>query len=182
MGVLVVVALACIGVAAVAVAIGIGHRLVRKRDSIESSWQTVGAHLSRRHELISALVHVAGRRPVFDPVVRAQVAAEFAVGPSARAEAEEQLTVELDRALGVIERDPRLNSNRRYRHLRGQLTDTENRIAYARQYFNDAVRSYNRLVTTMPASVAARAFGHNAREPFAAATSSSISGRAQLHS
>ncbi|TSD96658.1 LemA family protein [Skermania sp. ID1734] len=153
--------------------IGLYNSLVRKRNSVDNAWAHIRVQLERRHELIPNLVqavkgYAAHERRTFEAVADARAMAIAAHGPAAQARAEDALTKALRSVFAVAEAYPRLQASRNFSELQSELSDTENRIAYARQYYNDAVLSFNGAVQTLPSNIVAGALGFEAREFFSA--------------
>jgi len=148
------------------------NRLVRLRNQPDASWAQIDVQLKRRYDLIPNLVetvrgYAAHERGTLEAVVAARGAAMNAAqgaGPADRAAAEGQLTSALGRLLAVAEAYPELRANQSFVALQGELANTEDKIAYARQFFNSAVQSYNNAVQTLPTNLVAGVAGFRARE------------------
>jgi len=148
------------------------NRLVRLRNQSDASWAQIDVQLKRRYDLIPNLVetvrgYAAHERGTLEAVVAARGAAMNAAqgaGPADRAAAEGQLTSALGRLLAVAEAYPELRANQSFVALQGELANTEDKIAYARQFFNSAVQSYNNAVQTLPTNLVAGVAGFRARE------------------
>ena len=98
----------------------------------------------------------------------ARAAAVAAQGPAEQAKAENALSATLRSLFAVSEAYPQLQASRNFADLQAELSDTENRIAYARQYYNDSVLTYNNAVQTVPTNIVAGMGGFNPRESFEA--------------
>ena len=148
------------------------NRLVRLRNQADASWAQIDVQLKRRYDLIPNLVetvrgYAAHERGTLEAVVAARGAAMTAAqgaGLAERAAAEGQLTGALGRLLAVAEAYPELRANQNFVALQGELGNTEDKIAYARQFFNSAVQSYNNAVQTLPTNLVAAVGGFRARE------------------
>ena len=148
------------------------NRLVRLRNQADASWAQIDVQLTRRHDLIPNLVetakgYLAHERGTLEAVVAARGAAMTAAqgaGLAERAAAEGQLTGALGRLLAVAEAYPELRANQNFVALQGELGNTEDKIAYARQFFNSAVQSYNNAVQTLPTNLVAGVTGFRARD------------------
>jgi LemA protein len=148
------------------------NRLVRLRNQADASWSQIDVQLKRRYDLIPNLVetvrgYAAHERGTLEAVVAARGAAMNAAqgaGLAERAAAEGQLTSALGRLLAVAEAYPELRANQSFVALQGELGNTEDKIAYARQFFNSAVQSYNNAVQTLPSNVVAGVTGFRSRE------------------
>lgn len=150
--------------------IGAYNGFVRQRNMIQESWRQVDVELNRRYELIPNLVETvrafAGHeRNTLEEVTRLrsqaqQMAGHGGVGaPSAeRAQIEEQLSGAVRNLLVSVEAYPELKSNQNFLELQRQLTETEDRIASGRRYYNANVRNYNTRVESVPSNVIANMF------------------------
>ncbi|GED90666.1 LemA family protein [Streptomyces sp. 6-11-2] len=147
--------------------------LVRKRGAVDNAWAQTEVQLKRRHDLVPNLVetvreYAAHERQTLEAVVAARARALGAQSPKDRADAENGLSGALKGLFAVAEAYPDLKAGRNFSELQEELSATENRIAYARQYYNDAVLTYNNAVQTVPANVIAGLTGFAAREYFRA--------------
>jgi LemA protein len=145
--------------------------LVRLRNRIENSWSQIDVQLQRRYDLIPNLVetvkgYAAHEKGVFEAVTQARANAINAKGVAEQAQAENAITGALKSLFAVSEAYPELKANQNFLALQEELTGTEGRIAYARQFYNDTVQSYNTKLQTFPSSVIANSFGFKAREYF----------------
>lgn len=143
--------------------------LVRRRNGADNAWAQVGVQLKRRYDLIPNLVdtvqgYASHERSVFEEVAQARAAAINAHGPAAQAQAENALSGALKNLFAVAESYPELKASENFLNLQGELSDTENRIAYARQYYNDAVMGYNNATQTLPTNIVAGLTGFKSRE------------------
>jgi LemA protein len=153
--------------------VGMYNGLVRKRNNAENAWAQVDVQLKRRHDLIPNLVetvkgYAAHERGTFDEVTQARTAAQQAQGPQAQAAAENVLTQALGRLFAVAENYPQLRATENFQQLQAQLSDTEQKIAIARQVYNDTVLTYDNALETVPTSIIAGIFNFRAREYFQA--------------
>ena len=136
------------------------NRLVRLRVRTENAWSQIDVQLRRRYDLIPNLIeavkgYAAHEREVFDEVTHARAAAQGASGVQAQAEAENQLTRSLGRLIAVAENYPQLKASQNFLALQEELTGTEDKIAFSRQFYNDTVQSLNTLIQRFPASLIA---------------------------
>jgi LemA protein len=153
------------------------NRLVRLRNQADASWAQIDVQLKRRHDLIPNLVrtvqgYTAHERGTLEAVVAARSNAinlADGAGPARRAEAENLLTQALGRLIAIAEAYPDLKADHNFAALHVELTNTEDKIAYARQFFTSAVQSYNNAVQTVPTNLIAGLGGFRAREFFQAA-------------
>lgn len=154
-------------------AIVVFNRLVRQRNMVRANWGQIDVQLVRRHDLIPNLVqtvqgYASHERATFDAVTRARTAAVAAQGPENQSDAESLLNTALGRLFAVAEAYPNLKASSNFLSLQDELANTENRIAYARQFYNDSVLGYNNIVQSFPSMVVARALSFSAAQYFAA--------------
>ena len=147
--------------------------LVGLRNRIEAAWAQIDVQLKRRYDLIPNLVetvkgYATHERETLDSVTRARAAAESAAGPAQQAAAENVLTNALRSLIAVSEDYPDLRASENFGQLQEELSATEGRIAYARQYYNDAVQRYNTKIQRFPAVLLAGALRFTEREYFEA--------------
>src|SRR5437879_1725904 len=155
-----------LGIVAVLVlyAILMFNRLVRTRVRVDNAWSQIDVQLRRRYDLIPNLVesvkgYAAHERELFEDVTRARAQAQAASGVQDQAQAENQLTRSLSRLLAVAENYPDLQASQNFLALQEELTGTESRIAYARQFYNDTVQALNTLIQSFPSRIVA-GLGH----------------------
>ena len=121
------------------------NSLVRNRNRVDNAWSQIDVQLKRRHDLIPNLVetvkgYAAHERGTFEAVTNARANAINAQGPEqTRPQAENQLTGALKSLFAVAEAYPDLKANQNFLQLQEELTATEDKIAYARQFYNDSV-------------------------------------------
>src|SRR2546429_2172025 len=151
-----------VGIAALVLLYGVFtyNRLVRLRVRTENAWSQIDVQLRRRYDLIPNLVesvkgYAAHERELFEEVTRARAQAQAASGVQDQAQAENQLTRTLSRLLAVAENYPDLKASQNFLALQEELTGTESRIAFARQFYNDTVSSSNTLIQSFPSSIVA---------------------------
>jgi LemA protein len=145
--------------------------LVKLRNRIENAWSQVDVQLQRRYDLIPNLVetvkgYAAHESSTFEAVTAARAQAISAKGPAAQASAENALTSALRSVFAVAEAYPQLKADESFVALQAELSETEDKIAYARQFYNDTVLAYNTRIQTFPSLFVARAMGFDAREYF----------------
>ena len=129
--------------------------LVSLRNDVQSSWKQIDVQLKRRHDLIPNLVStVKGamefEQDTLEKVISARARAVSAPTPASKAEAENVLTQALGKLFAVMENYPALKSNQNVMQLQEELTSTENRIAFARQLYNDLVANYRTKLQVFP--------------------------------
>lgn len=147
------------------------NALVAKRNLVKNAWSDVDVQLKRRHDLIPNLVetakgYMAHESGTLTAVIQARQAAVNAQGVAATAEAENALTQTLRSLFAVAEAYPDLKANQNMLQLQNELAATENRIAQARQYYNQAAMQLNVAVEQFPSGVVARTFGFEPAEMF----------------
>jgi LemA protein len=149
------------------------NSLVRVRNESETGWANIDVQLRRRTDLIPNLVeavkgYAAHERETFDEVTRARAAVMSAAGPRAAAEANEQLSAGVGRLFAIAEAYPQLRASENFLNLQEELTDTEDKIAAARRYYNATVLRFNTRQQTFPTLIVARLFRFRPREFFEA--------------
>jgi LemA protein len=145
------------------------NRLVRLRNRVDNAWSQIDVQLQRRHDLIPNLVetvkgYAAHERETLEAVTAARNAAVQAQGPAQQAQAENVLTGALRQLFALAEAYPDLKANQNFLALQEELTSSEDRVAYARQFYNDAVLSYNTKIQSIPSNVIAGMFHFGPRE------------------
>ena len=151
--------------------IALYNSLVRQRNKVDNSWKQIDVQLKRRHDLIPNLVEVVKdymsyEQEVLQNVTKARSQAMQASGPAEAGKAENMLTGALKSLFAVAENYPDLKANQNVSQLQEELTSTENKIAFARQLYNDVVMNFNNKVQTFPSNIIAGAFSFKAREYF----------------
>jgi len=147
------------------------NRMIVLRNRIDNSWSQVDVQLRRRYDLIPNLVEVvkgyaAHERQTFEDVTKARQAGIDAGTVKDQAAAENMITQALRRLFAVAEAYPQLRATENFQQLQEELSGTESKIAYARQFYNDTVLSYNNLIQSFPPSVVANMGGFKARDYF----------------
>ena len=155
------------------VLVGMYNGLVKLKNRVESAWAQIDVQLKRRYDLIPNLVetvkgYATHEKETLEAVIRARNAGVSAQGPAQQAEAENQLTGALRSLFALSESYPDLKANQNFLNLQEELTSSEDRIAYARQYYNDAVNSYNTKIESFPSSAIAKRLNYQQREYFEA--------------
>jgi LemA protein len=153
------------------------NRLVRRRNQVQASRGQIDVQLKRRHDLIPQLVetvrgYASHERSTLDAVIAARSGALAASGPpgagiaAARADAENLLTLALGRLFALAEAYPNLKANESFAALQAELASTEDKISYARQFYNSAVQGYRNASQTFPTSLVAARMGFGAVDYF----------------
>jgi LemA protein len=147
--------------------------LVRLRNELKNAWAQIDVQLKRRYDLIPNLVetvkgYVKHERETLEAVTRARNVAQQAssAGAGERAKLEGELSGALARLLVVVERYPELKANQNFLALQEELTSTENKISFSRQYYNDSVLKYNNKTQMFPSNIVANIGGFKAGEFF----------------
>lgn len=147
------------------------NRLVRRRNQVRAAWAQTDVQLKRRYDLIPNLVetvkgYAAHERSTLDAVAQARTNAMNAQGGVAqRADAENALTATLGRLFALSEAYPDLKANQNFLQLQRELATTEDKIAYARQFYNSAVQTLNNSVQSLPSNIVA-GLGGFTEEPY----------------
>ena len=147
------------------------NRLVALRARVNNGWSQIDVQLRRRYDLIPNLVktvqgYASHEREVFENVTQARSRAIDANAVPDQADAENQVTRGLRQLMAVAENYPELKANENFLALQEELTGTESKIAFARQFYNDQVMRLNTLIGSFPSNVIARTFGFQTREFF----------------
>jgi LemA protein len=160
-----IVALAALGVFVIALlwVVGAYNGLVRLRNQVKNAWAQIDVQLKRRHDLIPNLVetvkgYATHERGTLDAVVEARSRAAGAQTVDDRIKSEGELSQALGRLMVVVESYPDLKANRNFLALQEELTSTENKISFARQFYNDSAMHYNTRIESFPANVIAGSF------------------------
>jgi LemA protein len=147
--------------------------LVKLRNRIANAWAQIDVQLRRRYDLIPNLVetvkgYAKHERQTLEAVTQARANAINAQGVAAQAQAENQITGALKSLFAVAEAYPDLKANQNFLNLQEELSGTEGRIAYARQFYNDSVLQLNTKVQSFPSNILANMFGFREHEYFEA--------------
>ena len=152
---------------------GTYNGLVRLRNQVKNAWAQIDVQLKRRHDLIPNLVEtVKGykdyERSTLEAVTNARNLAQAGVNasPAERAKLEGALGGALSRLLAVVENYPDLKANQNFLALQEELTSTENKISFSRQYYNDSVLRYNNQTQVFPSNIVAGMTGFKTSEFF----------------
>jgi len=158
----VVVLLVIIGVA-------LYNKLVSLRNRVDNAWSQIDVQLQRRNDLIPNLVetvkgYASHERETLEAVVQARNASQAAGSPAEQAQADNILTGALRQLFAVAEAYPDLKANQSFLQLQEELTATEDKVSYARQFYNDTVNKFNTSIQKFPAVLLAGPMGFSARE------------------
>jgi len=151
--------------------VGIFNALVRLRNQVDNAWSQIDVQLKRRHDLIPNLVETAKgymqhERGTFESITKARSEAMGARTVDQASKAEGMLSDALSKFMLVVENYPDLKANQNFLSLQEELTSTENKIAFARQGYNDQVLFYNNKIQMFPSNVVAGMFNFTKREFF----------------
>jgi len=149
------------------------NSLVRRRNEVKNAWAQIDVQLKRRYDLIPNLVeavkgYMTHERETLEAVTNARNLAQQVAssGAGTRAKAEGELSSALSRLLAVVENYPDLKANQNFLALQEELTTTENKISFSRQYYNDSVLRYNNQTQVFPSNIVASVTGFRASEFF----------------
>ena len=147
--------------------------LVRSRNQTQNAWAQIDVQLKRRHDLIPNLMetvkgYMKHERETMEAVTKARSLAQQATTSDVgtRSKAEGELSGALARLLAVAERYPDLKANQNFLALQEELTSTENKISFSRQYYNDAVLALNNKIQMFPSNIVASMAGFKVGEFF----------------
>ncbi len=147
--------------------------LVRLRNQVKNAWAQIDVQLKRRYDLIPNLMetvkgYMKHERETLEAVTNARNLAQqtSSAGAGERAKAEGELSSALSRLLAVVENYPDLKANQNFLALQEELTSTENKISFSRQYYNDSVLRYNNQTQVFPSNIVAGMTGFKASEFF----------------
>ncbi len=151
--------------------VGIYNRLVRLKVLCQDGWASIDVQLKRRYDLIPNLIetvkgYASHERETFEAVVQARQAGIDAGTVAEQAQAENMITGALRQLFALSEAYPDLKANENFGQLQEELSSTENKIAFARQHYNDNVRQYNTRVESFPDNIFAGMFGFQRRDFF----------------
>jgi len=145
--------------------------LVRLRNQVKNAWSQIDVQLKRRYDLIPNLVetvkgYAAHEKETFERVIRARQRGIDASTVKDQAEAENMITGALRQLFALAEAYPELKANQNFLALQEELSSTENKIAFSRQYYNDAVQTFNTRQEMFPANLVASMLGFQPTEFF----------------
>ncbi len=145
--------------------------LISLKVRVDNAWSQIDVQLKRRHDLIPNLVeavkgYMAYEKDTLERVIKARNQAIDASSIKDKSEAENFLSSTLKSLFAVVERYPDLKANQNVLNLQGELTSTENKISFARQYYNDEVSRFNTAIQVVPGNIVAGLAGFKTREFF----------------
>ncbi len=143
------------------------NSMVKLRNMVRNSWAQIDVQLKRRFDLVPNLVetvkgYAAHEKEVLEKVTQARSMVQSAQSIEQRQQAENQLTNTLRSLFAVAEAYPQLKANDNFRDLQQQLSELEEKIAFARQFFNDTTMKYNTTIQSFPTNLLAGMFGFQA--------------------
>ena len=153
-------------------AVGQYNALVKLRNLVQEAWKQIDVELQRRHDLIPNLVetvkgYAKHEKGTFEEVTRARAAAAApGSSPAEQAAQENVLTQALGKLFALVENYPDLKANVNFQQLQAELTNTEDRIAAGRRFYNANVRTLNTKIETFPTNIIAGMFGFKQAEYF----------------
>ncbi|HSW58901.1 MAG TPA: LemA family protein [Dehalococcoidales bacterium] len=175
MGLIIGLIILAVVIILVIVVIVIYNRLVGLRNQLKNAWAQIDVQLKRRYDLIPNLVetvkgYMQHERATLEAVTQARNMAQSMSGSGAsvaeRAKAEGELSGFLSRLMAVVENYPDLKANQNFMALQEELTSTENKISFSRQYYNDSVLNYNNQTQMFPSNIVAKITGFKDGEFF----------------
>lgn len=173
MNILLIILIVIIIIILVAI-VAIYNGLVTARNKVKNAWAQIDVQLNRRSDLIPNLVetvkgYATHESSVFEDVTAARAGLMNANGVKEIGEANNQLSSTLKTLFAVAENYPELKANENFKELQEQLAQTEDKIAYSRQFYNDTVLMYNNKCQTFPSNIFAGMFGFKEADFFEAA-------------
>lgn len=150
---------------------GMYNSLVTLRNRIDNAWSQIDVQLKRRYDLIPNLIetvkgYATHERELFENVTKARAGAISAGNVGEQAKAENMLTGTLRSLFAVAENYPDLKANQNFLMLQEELSGTESKIAFARQFYNDTVMLFNTKIQVFPTNIIASLFGFSTRDYF----------------
>jgi LemA protein len=150
--------------ALVVFAVVIYNRIITLENRFENAWSQIDVQLKRRADLVPNLVetvkgYASHEQEVFEQVAKSRQAMMNAQNPDEGAEAANMMSAALGRLFAISEAYPELKANENFKMLQEELASVENKIAYARQFYNDAVLQYNNAIETVPGVLLAGPMG-----------------------
>ncbi len=173
MGLIIVLVVVAVLVVIGLMLVGMYNGLVRGRNRVKEAWSGIDVQLRRRASLVPNLVetvrgYAEHERETFEEVTRARAALEQAGSVADAAQANNMLTGALRHLFAVAENYPQLQAAEGFRQLQTELSDIEEKIAFARQFYNTNVLDYNNRIQTVPTVFIANMFGFQQEEFFEA--------------
>jgi LemA protein len=147
--------------------------LIKQRNRVENAWAQIEVQIKRRYDLIPNLIetvkgYAKHEKTLFENITKARAAVMSAQNVNETAEASNYLSSTLKSLFAVAENYPELKANQNFMQLQKDLSDTEDKIAYSRQFYNDTVMKYNISIQTIPRNIVASLMGFQKKELFEA--------------
>jgi len=147
------------------------NRMIRARNMVREAWSGIDVQLKRRHDLVPNLVetvegYTSHERTLFDGIARTRAETMSATTPGEKAPAENSLSQQLKSLFAIAEAYPDLKANQNFLALQEELASTENKISFARQFYNDAVMLFNTKIQSVPTNIIAGMFGFKEEKSF----------------
>lgn len=147
------------------------NSLIKQRNRVENAWAQIEVQLKRRHDLIPNLLetvkgYAKHEKNLFENITKARTAVMSANNVKETAEASNYLSSTLKSLFAVAENYPDLKANQNFLQLQKDLLEAEDKIAYARQFYNDTVMKYNISIQTIPTNIIASLTGFQKKELF----------------
>jgi len=144
--------------------VSVYNGLIVKRNRVKNAWAQVDVQLKKRFDLIPNIVetvkgYATHEKSTFEEVTKARTAFQSAQTPAQEAEANNMMTAALGRLFAVAEAYPELKASTNFMELQNQLSEVEDKIAFARQFYNDTVLMYNNAIQVFPSNIVANMFG-----------------------
>jgi LemA protein len=152
-------------------AVGVYNGLVMARNAVKNAWAQIDVQLKRRHDLIPNLVETAKgymkhERETLENITKARNLAAQPHGVADQAKAEAELSRAMSSFFVVVENYPELKANQNFLQIQEELTSTENKVGFARQYYNDETMRFNTKIEQFPGNIVANMFSFHAAEFF----------------
>ncbi len=166
-------------------AITLYNNLVKLRNMVDNAWAQIDVQLQRRLDLIPNLVetvkgYAAHESQTLEGVTKARTAVMNATTPEGKMEADNILTGTLKSLFAVSEAYPDLKANQNFQQLQSELANTEDKISYMRQSYNDTVMKFNTAIQTFPAVLFAGMMGFKERPSFDAQSGAEVAPTVQF--
>ena len=147
------------------------NSFIRLRNRVDNAWSQIDVQLKRRFDLIPNLIetvkgYMKHEKSTLKEVTAARTEFMKATGPAGKAKAEGMLEGALKTIFAVAENYPKLQASQNFMQLQEELSGTESKIAYARQFYNDNVQSLNEKIQSFPSNIIAGIFNFRGREFF----------------
>lgn len=151
--------------------IGMYNGLIRLRYKVDNSWSQIDVQLQRRFDLIPNLIesvkgYMSHEKETFERITQLRTSWANANTVGEKAELDNQLTNSLKTIMAVSENYPELKANENFSQLQEELRNTENKIAFSRQFYNDSVTMYNTKLELFPSNIIAGMFNFKPKELF----------------